>query len=77
MNHNQISQDLQTSEANWITWIRNPLTAGQMGRVWERNENSNKDSQHTSQNTQKFERCSTTQIPDRSWSNCHFMTNDN
>ena len=57
-------------------WIRNPLTAGQMGGVWKRNESSNKHHHRTSQNTQKkFEQGSTTQIPDRSWSK--FTTNEN
>ena len=36
MDHNQISQYLQTHGADWITWIRNPLTASHMGGVWER-----------------------------------------
>ena len=31
--HNQISQYLQRHEADWITWIRNPPTAGHMSVV--------------------------------------------
>ena len=31
--HNQISQYLQRHEADWITWIRNPPTAGHMNVV--------------------------------------------
>ena len=34
MDHNQISQNLQRHRANWITWIKNPPTAGHMGGVW-------------------------------------------
>ena len=36
MDHNQISQYLQTHGANSITWIRNPPTASHIGGVWER-----------------------------------------
>ena len=36
IDQNQISQHLQTHEADWITLIRNPPTASHMGRVWER-----------------------------------------
>ena len=35
MDHNQISQYLQRRRTDWITWIRNPPTAGHMGGVWE------------------------------------------
>ena len=35
MNHNQIPQYLQTQGADYITWIRNPLTASHMGGIWE------------------------------------------
>ena len=36
MDHNQISQYLQRQGADWITWIRNPLTASHMRGRWER-----------------------------------------
>ena len=36
IDHNQISQYLQTHEVDWITLIRNPPTASHMGGVWER-----------------------------------------
>ena len=36
MDHNEISQYLQRHGSDWITWIRNPPTASQMGGVWER-----------------------------------------
>ena len=36
MDHNQISQYLQTHRSDWITWIRNPPTASHMGGVWKR-----------------------------------------
>ena len=34
--HNQISQYLQTHEADWTTWIRNSPTVSHMGGVCER-----------------------------------------
>ena len=35
LDHNQISQNLQTHRANWIIWIRNLPTASHMGEVLE------------------------------------------
>ena len=36
MNHSRINKYLQMHGADWITWINNPLMAGHMGGVWER-----------------------------------------